>query len=247
MIRLIVHVFIFVSLTIISQVGGLAWLIALCFKYRVVVFLVTYTALSVTALWVAPMLGREPMPCISGDLLQMQSKLYCALNRQYVVPELYEVLVDFAFKMESDFPGTKTRVLDAKFPYIAGFPLLPHLSHDDGRKADLAFYYESDGRYFPGVARSPVGYFGFEDGPTDCPDNTITLRWDLVWLQGLLPDYDIEASRMRLALQWLGADDRVGKVFIEPHLREKFGAQSEKIRFQGCRAARHDDHIHVQL
>lgn len=52
---------------------------------------------------------------------------------------------------------------------------------------------------------------------------------------------------MRAALQWLGHDDRVGKVFIEPHLKVKFGAESEKVRFQGCRAARHDDHIHVQL
>ncbi len=247
MIRFLFHVFIFVSLTIISQVGGVAWLMALCFKQRAVVFAATYVTLSVTALWLAPVIGREPIPCISGEMLQMQSKLYCALNRQYVIPELHEVLIDFASRMESEYPGTVTRVLDANFPYFSGFPLLPHLSHDDGRKADLAFYYESNKGYLPGVSKSPVGYFAFEDGPTDCPNNTITLRWNVAWLQGLWPDYRLEPSRMKKALQLLGADDRVEKVFIEPHLRERFGAKSQKIRFQGCRAARHDDHIHVQL
>ncbi|WP_226941744.1 hypothetical protein [Pseudooceanicola spongiae] len=247
MLRVLFHVFIFVSLTIISQVGGLAWLMALCSKQRTVVFAATYFTLSLTALWVAPMMGREPIPCTSGEVIQMQSKLYCALNRQYVTPELHEVLIDFASRMERQYPGTETRVLDANFPYFSGFPLLPHLSHDDGRKADLAFYYESDEGYLPGVSKTPVGYFAFEDGPTDCPDNTITLRWNLTWLQGLWPDYRLDPLRMREALQLLGADDRVGKIFIEPHLRERFGAKNPKVRFQGCRAARHDDHIHVQL
>ncbi|NVO57932.1 hypothetical protein HW561_19210 [Rhodobacteraceae bacterium B1Z28] len=247
MIKISFHAFVFILLTIISQVGGIAWLIALFFKRRALVFAATYTALSVTALWVAPMLGREPIPCISGEVLKMQSKMYCALNRQYVVPELYGVLTDFAATMESDYPDTETRVLDANFPYFTGFPLLPHLSHDDGRKVDLAFYYEGTDGYMPGVAKSPVGYFAFEQGPTDCAESTSTLRWDMAWLQGFWPDYRPEASRMKSALEWLGADDRVGKVFIEPHLKVRYEAKSPKIRFQGCRAARHDDHIHVQL
>lgn len=247
MIRTVLHAAIFITLTIISQVGGVAWLVALRFKNRAVAFAAAYLALSMSALWIAPMMGREPLPCRSDGVLQMQSKLYCALNRQYVVPELKSVLNDYAVQMESDFPGTVTRVLDANFPYFSGFPLLPHLSHADGRKVDLAFYYEGDEGYLAGTARSPVGYFAFEEGPTTCPDNALTLRWNLSWLQGLWPDYRPEASRMSAALQWLGADDRVGKVFIEPHLRERFGAESSKVRFQGCRAARHDDHIHVQL
>jgi hypothetical protein len=247
MIRAFSYLLIFILLTVISQLGGLAWLIALCFRYRALVFLASYTALSVSALWIAPMLGREPLPCISGGALQMQSNLYCALNRQYVTPELKEVLIDYAVNMASAYPDTKTRVLDANFPFISGFPLLPHLSHNDGRKVDLAYYYEGDAGYLPEATRSPIGYFAFENGPTDCPDNYITLRWDMGWLQNLWPSYRPEPLRMRAALQLLSEDDRVGKVFIEPHLRNRFGAESSKIRFQGCRAARHDDHIHVQL
>ncbi|MFT5619364.1 MAG: hypothetical protein ACI85I_002607, partial [Arenicella sp.] len=39
-----------------------------------------------------------------------------------------------------------------------------------------------------------------------------------------------------------------GKVFIEPHLKTRLGLENySKIRFHGCQAVRHDDHIHVQL
>ncbi len=39
----------------------------------------------------------------------------------------------------------------------------------------------------------------------------------------------------------------VEKIFVEPHLAERLGVQADTIRFQGCRAARHDDHIHMQV
>jgi hypothetical protein len=169
------------------------------------------------------------------------------MNRRFVSPELAQVLADHAASMEAAFSGTKTRVLDASFPFVNGFPLLPHLSHDDGRKADLAYYYADDGTYLPGDARSPIGYFAFEQGPTDCPPRWLTLRWDFDWLQGLWPTYQLERDRMRAALSHLSEDSRVGRIFIEPHLKASLGIASDKIGFQGCRAARHDDHIHIQL
>jgi hypothetical protein len=39
----------------------------------------------------------------------------------------------------------------------------------------------------------------------------------------------------------------VAKIFVEPPLAAQLGLSDPKIRFQGCRAARHDDHIHIQL
>lgn len=54
-------------------------------------------------------------------------------------------------------------------------------------------------------------------------------------------------ARMRFALDWLNRDPRVGKVLLEPHLKAQFAPGAGKIRFQGCHAARHDDHIHLQL
>lgn len=245
--RVFFHLSVVILLTLLSQLGGLAWIVALCFRKRILAFVAAYATLSVTALWVAPVMGREPLPCISGDALKMQSTLFCVLNRQYVTPELKVVLHEFANRMESTFPDTTTRILDANFPFVSGFPLLPHLSHNDGRKVDLAFYYQDDSGYLPDTAKSPIGYFAFEDGPTDCPRTTLSLRWDFAWLQPFWPDYELEPLRMTAALKWLGSDNRIGKVFIEPHLAARFNASSSRIRFQGCRAARHDDHLHIQL
>lgn len=246
-IEIILHLVIIVFLTAISQLGGLAWLIALAFRRRALAFAASYALLSLAALWIAPLFGREPLPCGGDGALRMQSKLYCVLNRQYAAPELKAVLLDLAKAMERDHPGATTRILDAGFPFLDGFPLAPHLSHDDGRKADIAFFYRDETGYLPGATRSPIGYFAFEDGPTDCPDSVPTLRWNLSWLQGFWPDLLLDRPRMRSALLWLSADPRVGKVLLEPHLKARLDLGSPKIRFQGCRAARHDDHIHVQL
>lgn len=40
----------------------------------------------------------------------------------------------------------------------------------------------------------------------------------------------------------------IGKLFLEPHLKSRWrlGAY-DKIRFHGCKAVRHDDHLHIQL
>lgn len=177
----------------------------------------------------------------------MQSVLYCGLNRHYVVPELKEVLITYSKKLNAKHPNTKTLILDANFPFITGFPLLPHLSHNDGRKVDLAFFYEDENGYLPKATKSPIGYFAFEAGATKCPKKLFSLRWDLNWLQSIWPNYSLEPSRMTTALQILSDDKRIKKLFIEPHLKSRLSLTSSKIRFQGCRAARHDDHIHMQL
>lgn len=247
MFRAIAHILLIALLTILTQLGGLAWLVALMFQRRLLAFVLAYAALSFSALWIAPQFGRVALPCFGEGPLQVQTPLFCALNRHYVTPELRDVLTDYAADMARDFPNTETRVLDANFPFLSGFPLLPHLSHADGRKVDLAFYYEDDSGYLAGKARSPIGYFAFEDGPTNCPKELLSLRWDMGWIQGLWPAYGLNAQRMTAALEKLSAEPRLSKIFIEPHLKNALGVNSSKLRFQGCRAARHDDHIHIQL
>lgn len=247
MLKLAIHLAVIVLLTVLTQLGGLAWIIALLFRRRILGFAMAYSALAVAALWIAPLTGRVPLPCLGGADLRVQTPLYCAMNRQYVSPELREVLQDHAAALAAKHPGTKTRVLDANFPFLTGFPLLPHLSHHDGRKVDLAFYYQQNGRYAPGKLRSPIGYFAFEQGPMTCPAVRPSLRWDMEWLQWIWPALDLDEARMRTSLQLLAADASVDKIFVEPHLKQRLGVASQKIRFQGCRAARHDDHIHLQL
>ena len=154
----------------------------------------------------------------------------------------------FAPFCEAQFPGTVTLALDGNFPFLDAFPMLPHLSHGDGDKLDLAFYYVDAGGYAPGRTASPIGYFAFERvGEETCPAVWPTLRWDMAWFQPLVRDLDLEPQRTAALIRALVADPRVGKVFVEPPLAARLGVAAEKVRFQGCRAARHDDHIHLQL
>ena len=69
-------------------------------------------------------------------------------------------------------------------------------------------------------------------------------------LQRLYPERPLEPERTRAALRWLLTDGQqfgVERVFIEPYLAARLGVASPVLGFQGCRAARHDDHIHVQI
>lgn len=37
------------------------------------------------------------------------------------------------------------------------------------------------------------------------------------------------------------------KIFIEPHLKQRLHLTNKKIRYHGCHAVRHDDHLHIQI
>jgi hypothetical protein len=264
-----------VLLTLLTQIGGIVMLVVWGLARIVLprtmgawrrapinalLFVVLYAALSV--LLVPPLAalgGRVPLPCRAQPerTFAAGSLLLCALNRHYVVPDLVVLLSELSGQIERAFPGTTTLFLDANFPFLNGFPLLPHLSHGDGRKLDLAFYYaDADGRYLPAVTRSPIGYWAFEqpsagDASPCSVGSWLSLRWNLNVLQDKLPDRVLEQRRTSAALQWLLSDGlgfKVDRIFIEPYLAARLGVQaSPALGFQGCRAARHDDHIHIQI
>lgn len=207
-----------------------------------------YAALTVLAIWAAPLTGRSALSCLATGPLRVQSWFYCATNRTYMSSDMRAVLEQAGDRLNARYPGTRILVLDANFPFLDGFPLLPHLSHDDGEKVDLAlFYADPKGQYLSGQTRSPIGYFAFEQGPSTCPANWASLRWDMAALQPFWRPLSLEPDRTQFLIDTLATDPRVGKIFIEPHLKQRLGLTSSKIRFQGCRAARHDDHIHLQL
>jgi hypothetical protein len=265
--RLVSRLAIFLALTMLTQIGGIAYAGALVlgrltkrqgFATHSLLTIALYTASTFASHLLVPMTGRVPLPCApeAGAELAVQSPIYCMLNRNYVTPQTYEAAKALAVHMGATFPGTKTLVLDANFPFIDGFPLLPHLSHADGRKIDIAFYYERNGTYLPSKTRSPIGYFAFEQpepgDPQPClgRNDWLTLRWDLNWLQWLFPSHQLEKERTAEALRWLASEgDKFGveKIFVELHIALKLGATGGNVRFQGCRAARHDDHMHFQV
>lgn len=269
--RIFTHLLAVLMLTALTQVGGIAYLGALALARRlrdsrwirplnaVTAFLLLYAGLWVSSSLIAPLLGRVPLPCRPpGEAaFAMQSSLYCVLNRHYVTPELKQVTSDLAKHMAAQFPGSRLNVLDANFPFFDGFPLLPHLSHSDGRKLDLAFFYKDRASQAQiQETRSPIGYWAFEQlrpgtrGRCAGRSDRFTLRWDMDWFQIFNRDYLLDERRTAAALRWLvteGAKRGVSKIFIEPHLSARLGVGSKIIRFQGCRAARHDDHIHFQI
>ena len=253
-------------LTALTQIGGVVLLVALgagkWFQWRgairplglSAIFLALY---GVSSLFLVPPIaalgGRVPLPCADGPLRTLP--ILCAFNRHYASPELRGLVEALAADVNREFPGSVTVALDANFPLIDGFPLLPHLSHDDGDKLDLSYFYAApDGTYEPGVSRSPIGYWAFEmpspDEETSCPIGGLSLRWDMESLQPLFPRLELEPQRTGYALRWLvseGPAYGVERIFLEPYLARRLGVASPLLGFQGCRAARHDDHIHLQI
>ena len=59
--------------------------------------------------------------------------------------------------------------------------------------------------------------------------------------------YKFDYKRSFDLINFLASNKLIGKLFIEPHLKSRMNLTNSKIKFHGCQAVRHDDHIHVQL
>jgi hypothetical protein len=149
------------------------------------------------------------------------------------------------------------RYLDACFPFIDKFPLVPHLSHNDGRKLDLSFFY-TDAQSGKQTNDNPslIGY-GVCEEPEAWEVNTAEMCkekgcWQYSFLKVIVPqwkkdDFRFDPERTKALLELLVREAYVSKLFIEPHLKQRLQVQSDKVRFHGCQAVRHDDHIHFQV
>lgn len=250
---------------VLTQVGGLIYLLNHYLSKKVglrgfkkpallIAAYLVFTLLIVPGL--APLFGRSALPA-TGSLRPL-SYITILLNRHYVQSELKTQLIDASESLKGQYPDTPIRYLDANFPFISGFPLLPHLSHNDGKKVDLAFFYQDKHTGMP-TENTPsfIGYGVYEapekeetNYPGRCRNQGY---WQYSILGALVPqwkagDYRVDAKRTRALLEILMTQKETSKIFIEPHLKERWGLSNyEKIRFHGCRAVRHDDHIHLQV
>lgn len=191
--------------------------------------------------------GRERLPCADRDLRPGSFWLYCVLGRNYVQEGGVDVLRAAQRSVEDQHGVASITWLDASGPWTDG--LWPHRSHSDGRQIDVALYYETaEGQP---LMRPPTfsGYFAYEPPepgeqtpcagrrrPADFGDPAAgrSWRWD--------------EARNGTLVRALIADDRVRRIFVEPHLANRLGLNGHpKVRFAGCAAARHDDHIHIDL
>ncbi len=263
----------FSILTALTQVGGVIYLISLLLHkyvhkwtenkvsraaYKCALFLVLYGA--ATFLFVpgiAKSFGRVPLPMTQKNHLRPLNRITCILNRHYVKLEMRTIAYEIANQMNDKYPGTCINYLDANFPFFNSFPLFPHLSHDDGKKLDLSFCYRNTKTdQFTNDCPSFIGY-GIceeplpreEDMPCSCSKQGFgqySLMSKII-PQGNKKKFTFDESKTRSVIDLFIDKPSIEKIFIEPHLKTRLRLSSNKVRFHGCRAVRHDDHIHVQI
>lgn len=220
-------------------------------------FLALYTLTTfVLVPFIARPFGRVPLPVNEQGSLKPLTLLTPLLNRHYVRPELRQIAREAALRMTEKFPGTTVNYLDANFPFLDRFPLIPHLSHNDGEKLDLAFFYDDKAGMDSNENPSFIGY-GVNEDPLPGEENTAAFcaqkgYWQYSFLTALVPqgnktDFTFDAERTGALINLLASSEGIGKIFIEPHLKQRLRLKSDKIRFHGCQAVRHDDHLHIQL
>ena len=261
--KFLIHFVSICILTIATQVGGLIYLLTIVLRrvfnlgkfWSVGIFLGAYIIMSFAILpLLAPIFGRSALP-LTGNVRPLNF-VTCILNRHYVKPQLKQQLEIVANQMNAKYNGTITNYLDANFPFFNGFPLFPHLSHNDGKKLDLAFYYKKNDEpssYAPsfigyGVYEAPKN--GESDFPSICEQKGY---WQYGLLSSIVPQwnkevFELDADRTKELIKLLAEHAKTSKIFIEPHLKKRWGlSKYDNIRFHGCQAVRHDDHIHTQI
>ncbi len=275
--QIIKSLLIVVALTVLTQVGGIIyltykpagvrikkWKISRWLNWivRVLVFCVMYLIVTIFVIpKIAKPLGRVPLPVFTfqqNTNIVPHSLFTCLTNRHYVKPEMKNLLLDVSNDLQKTYPGLYIQYLDANFPFWNGFPLLPHRSHDDGRKVDISFLYRD--KKTEDLTYDYFSFFGYgfceepRKGEINWPDEC-KKRGN--WYYSLLYKITPQISRRKVKfdevankklLQLFARHPQTGKIFIEPHLEKRLGLEApSKIRFHGCQAVRHDDHIHVQL
>lgn len=253
LLKLFGHLLIIVFLTLLTQVGGLIWLLTLIISKRFTwkkrfVFPVFYLIFNLIIIPpIAKLLGRERLPVFSKNL-KPRNIVYPLLFRNYANPELKNLLIS-----TSKETNISITYLDANFPFMDGFPLLPHLSHNDGKKVDLSFMYLNENGN-PTDKKPSVSGYGVFSNSEDNYTSKICIEkgyWQYDYSKyltfGTFNQLTLDKKKTKTLIQKLITKSKTQKLFIEPHLKQSLGLSNEtKIRFHGCRAVRHDDHIHLQ-
>lgn len=258
--KLFLNVLWIVILTIVTQIGGIIYILAILFfrkngfkKWSAFMILYLVSTFLIVP-YVAPIFGREKIK--TNDTIKIHMLFTSLTNRNYVIPEVNNVLINVSDKLLKKYPAIEIHCLDANFPFFDGFPLLPHLSHKDGKKLDISLFYENDKGQLINEKPSRSGYGVFVN-PEKGEYDQITVCKNKGYWQYDFPKYltfgtkhtelNFSEKSTKSFVQFLTQESSVSKIFIEPHLRDRMNLNHLKIRYHGCRAVRHDDHIHIQV
>jgi len=254
LLKLIGHLFIIALLTVLTQIGGLIWSIALILHHRLkwkkrYSFPVMYLIFNLILVpLIAPYFGRVQLP-VFNSIIKPQNYFYALAFRNYTTPELKKSLNMAAIDLAH--LGIHIDYLDANFPFIDGFPLLPHLSHNDGKKVDIAFQYKTIEGKPTNKKPSLLGYYVKSKNPTNayCKSKG-AWHYDITKYLNLNINNDLvfDKENTKALIQGILYRTTREKVFIEPYLKKELGLNNySEIRFHGCQAVRHDDHIHLEI
>jgi len=251
-------------LTIVTQIGGIIYLISILLIKKsakrkrlklVGIFGILYLITTFLIVpYLAPVFGREKIK--ETDSLKAHSFFYKLANRNYVRPELNKTIGKIATEFEKQNSGIKLIYLDANFPFMDKFPLLPHLSHNDGKKIDISLIYENSSGQLTNKKPSISGYGVFEMPTNKEYDQTSVCKENGNWqydfpkyltLGTINKEIEFSESGTRKLAKLILKQKNIEKLFIEPHLKKRLNLLNGKVRFHGCQAVRHDDHIHFQL
>jgi len=244
-----------------TQIGGFVYLLSAVIskkwnkklKYKTLIIFTSLYFFSTFLIvpLISPVFGREKVK--HSEKIKPTNYMTVLLNRNYVKPKLNNLLS----KTEKKLNGTNIEIhyLDANFPFNNKFPLLPHLSHNDGKKIDISLVYETKNGIITSKQKSLSGYGVFEtpksnehDQVNKCLKENFLYDFPKYLTFGKINEDLVfsEKGTKELIKNILKSRD-LGKVFIEPHLKNRINLKDKKIRFHGCGAVRHDDHIHIQL
>lgn len=196
--------------------------------------------------------GLVSLPCDDSEPLAPLKPHYCRADRHFLTPSASDAMIDAARRLAERHPGAVLHFMDASGPDgVKPFP--PHLSHGDGRQIDVALLFEdlegrplsvppdtsAHGGWWPAEPPRPGETPACPQGRTGAaekPDPPADRRWRM------------DETRTKALVEILIDDPRVRRILIEPHLERRFGLWDHpKLRFAGCQAARHDDHLHIDF
>lgn len=274
LLKYIGHLLITAILTLFTQIGGVIYLLLLPivalltrslttrWQKRLANISLHFAFYLIIILFVLPPIakhfGRVPLPIASHAGIKPLNTFTWLCNRHYVRPQLLKTLETVSQQLTKQYPHTVIAYMDANFPFKKGYPLWPHLSHNDGKKIDLAFLYKDPNTQKPlqRTAKSWVGYGGCET-PRQGEYNVAKLCakqgfWQYNLLEKMHPDWlnkniEVDVPRTRKMIQLFAYQPRVNVMYLEPYLKTRWGANYGKIGFHGCHAVRHDDHLHVSI
>ena len=265
----------FVFLTYLTQIGGLVLILTILLFYfyfnqkilnvkylllsKILVFFIIYSLFTFFIVPpIAARFGRVPLTMLGEKHIKPVNAFVCLLNRNYVRPKLKLALESVADKLNEQYEGTEIRYLDANFPFFNSFPLLPHLSHNDGRKLDVALFYVKHDTQKPSNEKPSWSGYGVNESPRKgdrnrCAECLQKGYWQYDYAKYLTfgsqrTDFDFDEARTKTMTELFAAESNIEKMFLEPHLQSRLHLESlSKIHLHGCQAVRHDDHLHVQI